>query len=161
MLATPGGTWNMPLMGYESACTAPTLASPKAMPPIMVDGHVVAGPHVAAVEHGGADALADQVDALVGEGVRVHGRVDRDGRLDVVDEGVDAGGGGDVRRAAERERRVDEGDVGMRTGHEALLHVELLVGEDGDGGALGAGAREVVGTAMIGRPFFLTWSMPT
>ena len=35
VLATPCGTWNMPPMGYESACTAPTPALPKAMPPIM------------------------------------------------------------------------------------------------------------------------------
>ena len=35
VLAMPCGTWNMPPMGYDSACTAPTPALPKAMPPIM------------------------------------------------------------------------------------------------------------------------------
>ena len=77
--------------GYESACTAPTPALPKAMPPIMrAHRHVVAGPHVGAVVHGGADALADQLDALVGQRVGVHGGVHRDVGLDVVDEGVHA-----------------------------------------------------------------------
>ena len=46
-----------------------------------------------------------------------------------------------LRRAAHGERRVDERHVGHEErAHEALLHVELLVGEDGDGRALGAGA---------------------
>ena len=33
VLATPCGTWNMPPIGYDSACTAPTPALPNAMPP--------------------------------------------------------------------------------------------------------------------------------
>jgi hypothetical protein len=58
-----------------------------------------------------------------------------------VDEGVHAGGGGDGRRAAVGEDGVDEADVGDQVGaHDALLHVELLVREDGDGRRLRAGS---------------------
>ncbi len=33
VLATPWGTWKVPPMGYDRACTAVTPALPKAMPP--------------------------------------------------------------------------------------------------------------------------------
>jgi hypothetical protein len=98
-------------------------------------------PGAGAVVHGGADALADQLDALGGQRVGVHGRVHRDVGLDVVDEGVHAARGGDVRRAAVGEHGVDQRDVRDQVrADDALLHVELLVGEDGDRGDLGAGA---------------------
>src|SRR5665811_710312 len=123
VLAMPCGTWNMPPMGVargvhgaDAGVAEGDAAEQRA------HGHVVARPGVAAVEHRGADALADELDALRGERVGVHRGVHRDVGLDVVDQGVHAAGGGDALRAAVGEHGVDERDVGDEVrAHDACL----------------------------------------
>ncbi|MEZ5208765.1 MAG: hypothetical protein R2690_17740 [Acidimicrobiales bacterium] len=69
-------------------------------------------------------------------GVIVAGEV----RLDVVRQGVEAGGGGDVRRQADGERRVGEDDLGQQVRREDDALDVGVVGDDGRATDLAAGA---------------------
>ena len=105
--------------------------------------HLLAGVRIlGAVREAGGQVLEDELGSALGEALGVVGSHDGDVGLDGVGHDVDAGGSGQAARGGHAVVGVDDSHVGeQRVGGERPLDAGLLVGDDGERRALGAGTR--------------------